>query len=289
MLLTQFPHFWNFLFSNTEPIGTSNYNSLAVKMEKRLRGGGILTRGLSFLASFTWSKTMAANGLLNNSAPNPNGIGGGLVDNETFSAITPTDRTLDFAFSGLWGLPIGKGGVILKDAKGFVGHLVNDWSIDWIFIHNSGTPIGLPNGFIFNCLNHPSYLPDPGKRSFGQWLYNENPSCFTPIGNRNPYQPITVIPRVSYIRAPWRPQLTLALAKQFTLREGWRLQFKAEAFNATNTPIFGGPSTANPHLPVTRNLQIKEGDPGSCSGYGCVSANQINFPRQIQLSLKLTF
>ncbi|PYS65706.1 MAG: hypothetical protein DMF76_02070, partial [Acidobacteria bacterium] len=94
----------------------------------------------------------------------------------------------------------------------------------------------------------------------------------------------------SSVRNPWAPQLALAMSKDFKIREGWKLQFKAEAFNVTNTPIFGGPSTANPNTPVTpRPDRAPAGSPGSCDGYGCIGVNQLNFPRQMQLSLKLIF
>ena len=81
----------------------------------------------------------------------------------------------------------------------------------------------------------------------------------------------------------------MAMSKQFAIREGWKLQFKAEAFNLTNTPIFGGPSTGSPNTATSRNLNIAPGTPGSCNGYGCVGSTQQNFPRQIQLSLKFLF
>jgi hypothetical protein len=287
MLMTPFPQFWNSLFSNTEPVGYSNYNSLAVKLEKRISGGGALINGLSLLTSFTYSRTMAANGFLNNSSPNPNGNGGGLLDSEPFYGITGTDRTMDFAISGVWGLPIGKGGLIGKNARGALGHLINNWTVDWIFTADSGTPIGLPNGFAFNCpQNNNSYLPK--KQTYTQWLYNETPSCFTPLSNV-PNTPVTVIPRVSYIRAPYVPQLAMAVAKQFIIREGLKLQFKAEAFNLTNTPLFGGPSTANPNQPIVPVPGIKPGSPGSFTGYGTIGSTQQNFPRQMQMSLKLIF
>jgi hypothetical protein len=290
MLMTPFPQFWNSLFSNTEPVGSSNYNSLVVKLDKRLSGGGALIKGLSILGSFTYSRDMGATGFLNNSSPSSGSNGGGRLDDKPFYAVSANDRTFVFAFSGIWGLPVGRGGLLFKNAKGVVGQIINDWKLDWIFRHASGTPVGLPNGFNFNCPNHPSYLPDKGKRNYGQWLYNENPSCFTSIQTPNPYAPITQVPRISSVRNPWAPQLALAVSKDFRIREGWKLQFKAEAFNVTNTPIFGGPSTANPNTPVTpRPDRAPAGSPGSCDGYGCIGVNQLNFPRQMQLSLKLLF
>jgi hypothetical protein len=293
MLMTAFPHFWNSLFSNTEPVGSSNYNSLIVKLDKRISGGGALTKGLSLLTSFTYSRDMGATGFLNNSSPSSGSNGGGRLDAKPFYAVSASDRKFLLAFSGIWGLPVGRGGLFLKDAKGVLGHIINDWKLDWIFRHASGTPVGLPNGFNFNCPNHPSYLPDSGHKNYGQWLYNESPGCFTSIQGGttgNPYAPITQVPRISTVRNPWAPQLALAMSKDFRVREGWTLRFKAEAFNVTNTPIFGGPSTANPNTPVTpRPDRAPAGQPGSCDGYGCVSNNQLNFPRQMQMSLKLIF
>jgi hypothetical protein len=182
---------------------------------------------------------MAANGYLNNG-------GAGLRDKDLFYAVTGSDRPFDLAFAGTWGLPIGKGGVVGSNASGLRGQLLNNWDLSWILTADSGTPIGLPNGVTFNCPGHPSYLPDEGKQSYTQWLYNENnPGCFK---NFPQFTPVTVIPRVSYIRGPAnRPQLALSLGKKFGLwGEGKFLQIKAEVFNVTNTRIFGGPSTANP-------------------------------------------
>jgi hypothetical protein len=289
VLMTAFPHFWNQLFSFTEPVGSSRYDSLAVKVEKRLSGGGALVRGLSFLTSFTYSRDMGSTGFLNVTAPNPNANGGGRQDTVPVYAVSGTDRPFTFAFSGIWGIPIGKRGLIFSNANGVIGQIINDWTLDWIFTHQSGAPINIPNGFNYNCPQNGNSLL-PGKQTYSQWLYNESPACFTSIQGVNPYAPITSVPRVSYIRAPWRPQLALALQKQFVIREGTRLQFKAEAFNVTNTPIFGGPSTANPNASITlRPDRAPLGSPGSCDGYGCIGFNQLNFPRQIQLSLKLLF
>jgi hypothetical protein len=101
------------------------------------------------------------------------------------------------------------------------------------------------------------------------------------------------VTRQNTLRNPWAPQATFALQKQFAIRESTQLQFRAEAFNAFNTPIFGGPSTANPnqtpHINTDTVPGIQPGTPGYCTGYGCIGATQQNFPRQLQLSLKVIF
>ena len=73
------------------------------------------------------------------------------------------------------------------------------------------------------------------------------------------------------VRGPRVGNLDLSLFKNFALWEGFRLQFRAEAFNLTNTPVFALPGTAF----------------GSAN-FGVINS-QANLPRQIQLALRLDF
>jgi hypothetical protein len=84
MLMVPFPQFDGSVYDYTVPQGYSNYNSLIAKLEKRFTDSGVLGRGLSFLASFTWSKTMSAQNRLNNS-------GAGLVDPAPYYAVSSND------------------------------------------------------------------------------------------------------------------------------------------------------------------------------------------------------
>ena len=80
------------------------------------------------------------------------------------------------------------------------------------------------------------------------------------------------------------------MMKRFQLKEQLNLQFKTEAFNATNTPIFGGASNGNPEVAPTRIESVADPNaPGAWQGYGTVGSTQQNFPRQLQLSLKMEF
>jgi hypothetical protein len=144
LLMVPYPIYDGNLYVYTDPRGYSNYNSLIAKLEKRLSGQGALIKGLSFLTSFTWSKNMNGTGYLNNS-------GAGLVDPNPYSVVDGSDRSWVFAFSGLYGLPIGQGGLIGTHAHGVLGGAINNWQLDWIFSNQSGTPVGFPNGDIYNC------------------------------------------------------------------------------------------------------------------------------------------
>jgi hypothetical protein len=280
-LMVPYPQF-DGLYTYTNPVGYSDYNSLQVKLEKKMTGGGLLLNGLNLLTSFTWSRSMQATGYLNNNSY--------YVDPNPVYVVSGSDRPFVFAMSGVWGLPVGKGGMVASNAHGVLGQLINGWQMEWIFTAQSGVPTGLPNSWIYNCsATGNSYLPS--HQSWTEYLYNENMTnstgCFSslptyaliPSGN---------LPRVSYIRNPEVPQLQLGFSKKFALKEGLDLQFKGEAFNALNTPKFGGPDT-NPNDHLNCNRGYLAGQPGSCTGYGTIGATQLNFPRQVQFSLKLLF
>jgi len=75
-------------------------------------------------------------------------------------------------------------------------------------------------------------------------------------------------------RVPGTKNATLSVFKEFSLnkmREGSKLQFRAESFNALNHPQFGGIANTFGN-----------------GNFGDV-ASQVNQPRQIQLGLQLYF
>jgi hypothetical protein len=71
------------------------------------------------------------------------------------------------------------------------------------------------------------------------------------IGTGNPYYDPTAFAPVTTVRfgtvgfntlqSPPTSNLDLGLFREFRITEGIKLQFRAEAFNATNTPHFGAP------------------------------------------------
>jgi hypothetical protein len=82
----------------------------------------------------------------------------------------------------------------------------------------------------------------------------------------------TLSGRFPSIRPPKVPNADVSLFKAFELPERMRLQFRAEAFNLTNSPQFNVPSTSL-----------------TSTSAGVVTLTQVNDPRNIQLSLRLTF
>lgn len=282
VLMSPYPHFNGDVYNYAVPNERTEYNSLIAKLEKRISGGGLLTHGLSFLGSFTWSKTMNT-ALLNNYGADTSGQA--QVDSKPQWVISSTDRPWDFAFSGLYGLPLGRGGLIGANAGRFANALLGDWQLDWIFSNDGGNPVGFPNGYVYGCGSN--YNIRPGTKNWSSYLANSTPECFA---NRPEYTAITARSRTIAVRTPWAQQTQVGLEKKFPISERVTFQFKAEAFNLTNTPIFGAPSTSSPNRAISRNNSVLDpNQPGAYSGYGTVGSTQQNFPRQIQLSGKIIF
>jgi hypothetical protein len=130
------------------------------------------------------------------------------------------------------------------------------------------------------------YSIHPSKKSWSSYLNNSQSSCWTTFPE---YTAVTQKSLVTTIRNPWAQQTALGVTKGFTVREGVNFQFKAESFNITNTPIFGGPTTSNPQTAFVRTSISNPNEPGAWSGYGTVGSTEQDFPRRVQLSLKMQF
>jgi hypothetical protein len=73
------------------------------------------------------------------------------------------------------------------------------------------------------------------------------------------------------LRSDWYGNLDCSLFKRFPMGERLQLEFRAEAFNATNSVVFAVPANVI-----------------NAPGFGVVTSTA-NTPRQVQVALKLTF
>jgi hypothetical protein len=179
-------------------------------------------------------------------------------------------------FSYVYALPFGKGKQFGNTWNGLVDAVLGGWQTNGIWRFDDGMPLALSvstsQALPSYGSQRPNLLGPLTKNDGSNWLnqYFANaakavtPPPFT-VGNA---------PReLSTARAPGTATTALSLFKQFALpiREGSKLEFRAEAFNALNHPQFGFP-----------NLTV-----GS-SAFGKVTS-QANSPRQVQFGLKLYF
>ena len=241
-LITQFPQFSS-VAEGAMSLGESWYNAFQFKLEKRF------SRGLSFLVSFTASKTMEAVDYLNPQDASPS------------RELTDFDVPQRLMIAGTYEFPIGPSRKWLN--HGVASHIIGGWELNWMSTMQKGIPISYPGGYYING--------DP-KLSSGQTLnrwFNTSPEIWTV---RPPDTLRTSKLLSSTIRTDTAPQLDLTLIRNFRIREGHRMQFKVSAFNVSNTPIFTAPNTS-----PSSNL------------FGVVPITQRNLPRSVELAFRYAF
>jgi hypothetical protein len=154
------------------------------------------------------------------------------------------DRRHVFQMGWVYELPFGKGKSYAK--SGVAAAVFGNWVVNGVVSAFTGTPftVSAPAG----ALNAPdntqtANLLTPSAQflgDIGPGHYWYNPANFapvtTPLTFGNTGRNIFTVPGVI--------NSDLDVTRDFPIRERFRLQFRAEAFNFTNTPHFAGPSTS---------------------------------------------
>ena len=154
-------------------------------------------------------------------------------------SISPTDVSQRFVSNWLYALPLGAGQKI--NLRGPLDWVIGGWQLTGILTVQTGQPL-VVRGASNNAANRPnstgrSAQLSTDERSTARWFDTNafvGPPLFT-LGNVG-----RVLPDV---RAPGLLQLDAGLQKFFRIREKVQLQFRAEAFNATNRNNLGPPDT----------------------------------------------
>ena len=226
-LLRPFPRFTTVaLYRNN--VGHSTYHSLQARLEKRF------SRGLTLTGAYTFSRLIDDAGAVFDSA-----VLSGPVAN--FQAADSFNRRLE--------KDVSTGNVPHNLSLGFVYALpararwLRGWQVAGIVRAQSGSPVAVTQATNFNAfagfgLQRPNRVADPrlpaAERSTARWFnaaaFREAPQFTLGNSSRNP------------VVGPGYRTLDLMLGRTFQLRERARLELRAEAFNATNTPPLGNPN-----------------------------------------------
>ena len=263
-------------------IGNSSYNALNMRLEKRY------SAGLTFLLNYTWSKNMESNGD-GDSSYDQNG--GTTLPLDTYNltkerSYAPLDVPHVLNFSYGYQLPFGAGRPWLNH-KGITNAVLGGWQVNGIITYRSGFPTDIRSSRVaaanqmFATFNVPDrvsgvsmYLPNPGVDG---WF---NPAAFTdPTSVKNTNGTLITqfgnsARRVG--RGPSSRNMDFSLFKVLRIHERVNAQFRAEAFNVTNSPTFFLPSASNAALTV--------GTPN----FGKLSSSSAT-GRQVQFGFKLAF
>jgi len=245
--------------------GNSLYHGLQMKAEK------CYSKGSTFILHYTWSKAIADVG----------GIAGvGNAPGEDWNVQNPLDfrseRSLAtnhmghrFVGSYVYELPFGRGrayGASMHKAADFIA---GGWAVGGILTLAAGTPMNLTvNGNPSNAglADRPNVA--------GEWQLPRDQRTLQRFFNTAAFVPNTQFQYGNTGRnvllGPGRMNFDFSAYKAFTITERINMQFRFEALDFTNTPLFG--------FPVA---QVGN------RNFGVISS--ADTPRNLQLGLKLQF
>ncbi len=252
---------------------SSTYHALQAAFSRQY------TNGLSFLASYTWSKNLDYVSSLNlaGSAPTlvagENDLAQNPLDLRAEHGPSLFDATQRFVLSGTYALPRANG------LPGALKAVANGWQLNLIATFSTGTPFTVYDsenaplqgqapeitGFYSS---RPNVVSDPnnGPHTPNQWV---SASAFQALTQANNPGQFGNEGR-NLIRGPGLANVDVSLFKNFAISESARLQFRAESFNLLN------------HA----NFALPENDLSSAA-FGQIL--QAGSPRLLQLALKFLF
>ncbi len=239
---------------STQPVASSSYNSFQALATRHF------SRGLEFLASYTWSKSFDNASSFEESV-NP-------LNPRSSRSLSLFDARHRFVLSETWRLPELKG-------ENWAHHLTNGWSLSSIVTLQSGFPIRMTSTEDFELMSSYAYTSS-GEPDQIAPLHRLSPQTsggyfFDPASFADPALGAIGNSRRTICCGPGITNIDLGIHKVIPLREATNLEFRTELFNFFNHTQFFNP----------------DGNISDGTNFGQVS--QAHDPRLIQVALRLTF
>lgn len=254
-----------------DPGYTSDYHSLQTKLERRMAAGWMMGTSYTFSKAITYGEN-SDSGLFFNVAQS-------LARNRSLAGF---DRPHNLQIWSVADLPFGRGKRWAQ--SGLAAALAGGWQVNGVFSAYSGTP--------FSVTSAATSLQAPGNSQTADLV---KPQVDIPggVGVGNPYfDPLAfrAVTEVRFgtaglgiLRGPGLVNMDLGLFRVFRLTERFSMQFRAEAFNLSNTPHFNNPG-AN-----VSNMQLNSaGQVIRLGGFSEITSAQAD-ERQFRLALRIVF
>jgi hypothetical protein len=258
--------------TESEPFDTANYNALQTQLTRRL-GAGIFGITYTYSRAFDYGDN------------DDSGLTWGWTPMLGRNyALAGFDRTHNFQMYYDWALPFGKGTHLASE--GIAAKIAGGWQLNGILSRESGLPFTVASaGTSVNApgntqtaeqvMENVAILGGHGIGANGASYFN--PTAFAPVttvsfGNSGR----------DILRGPGVFNLNASLFRNFRMKERFILQFRAEAFNLTNTPQFGQPGAT-----VTSATFNGDGSIKSLNGYTQITS--ASNERQLRFALKFFF
>ena len=267
-LLRPFPEFDTVTRNSQTSGGSSSYNAMLVKLSKQFAGG------LMLMSSYQWSKAIDNIG---ETEPSPGGAADGFRDNSNFRierSLAAHDLPHSMVTAVVYALPFGKGKRFAGSINRYADGIIGGWQLSSIVRFSSGLPVRLTAPSTISQYGFGTQYPNVTKGS-DVTIANQTPEHWFNTAAFSAPAPYTIgnsPRRLNELRAARQKNADLSVSKNFSVRERIKVQFRAEAFNLTNTPQFSWPETAY----------------GSTT-FGVVSGTMNVGPRNVQFGLKVDF
>jgi hypothetical protein len=247
----------------------ARYDSLVIKAQKRF------SKGFTFLSTFTWSKNFDES---NNPAGNYLNSGAQTYPQNPYNtaaeySLSNFDSPFRWATAFTYELPVGRGKPFLN-SNTLVNYIVGGWSVNGVLTYQTGFPLQIYQNNANSGYGYGAQRPNatgvaPGtsgsvESRLGDYI---NPAAFSIA----PQGTFGNVARAIPLLGPGQKNWDLSIFKSFTFKEKLKGQFRAEALNAFNSPLFLAPNT---------NV--------SSSTFGQITG-QANFSRQLQLAIRFSF
>jgi hypothetical protein len=238
--------------------GNSIYQSLQAEASRRFSGG------LQFTASYTFAKTI------------DDGSGAFATEQIYQSlrldrALADTDVRNRLVLSGVYELPLGHGKRFANHLSKPLDTLLGGWQLNSILTIQSGLPFtlstpGSPSNGRPDLIGTLSTHPGDTQRYF-----DTNAVAPAPTNSSGVLLRQGTLGRNALI-GPGAKTLDLSTDKTTAITERFKLEFRAEAFNLFNHPVFSNPNT-----------DISAGN------FGQITGTQMSSERQLQGVVRLVF
>ena len=204
--------------------GNSNYNAFEARLTRTTY------HGLTYLVPYTWSKSIdlgcsGSFGVEGCAIQNP-------YDARADRSVSGFDLTHIFSASSVYEIPFGR-------EKQFDAHnapanaIIGGWQLNGILSLDSGTPYYVTySGDLANTGNNFVKAdvvgnPTPSHRTPAEWI---SPAAFS------------APPAYTFGTMGRNKNLDVSLFRSFSIQDRARIEFRAEAFNLTNTAVFAIPN-----------------------------------------------
>jgi hypothetical protein len=238
-----------------------------VKLEKRF------SKGVALLAHYTWSKLIDTISVTDG---NLTWLGGSTSMQNPLNfalerALSQHDVAHRFVMTADWQLPFGHGQRIAGSANRLLDAFIGGWEVSGFFTLQSGFPLQVSQsgGNIWNGTQRPNLTGDPATSGS---IYDRLDGYFNQNAFSRPNPDVLgTAARTLGIRGPKVNALDAALLKSWRTKEGQRIEFRLEASNARNHPVFSDPPTSF-----------------GASNFGVINGTKVG-ARNVQLAFKYYF